>query len=102
MLNYATLHRFLDFGSVVGLEIGIISDNIELAVGMAEYITEKIQNHYGITFFLTIDETCIDNIWKLYDVNDNELKSYVSFITGMGNLNEAKDCVEYLMKKRLL
>lgn len=102
MLDYATLYRFLDFGSVVGLEIGLVSHNIELIVGMSEYITEKIQNRYGIAFFLTIEERYIDGLWKLYNINNNELESYVSFIVGMGDLNEAKDCVEYLIKKRLL
>lgn len=102
MLDYATLHRFLNLGSVVGLEIGLVSHNIELIVGMAEYIAEKIQNRYGIAFFLAIDERDIDGLWKINDVNNNELESYVSFIVGMGDLKEAKDCVEYLMKKRLL
>lgn len=102
MLDYATLHRFYNLGSVVGLGIALISDNIELAIGMAEYITEKIENRYGPAFYLAIDEKYIDDMWKVYNINDDELKSYVSFVVGMDDMQKAKDCVEYLMRKRLL
>ncbi len=102
MLDYATSHRFLRLSSEIGLEIGIISHNIDLAVGMAEYIAEKIENRYGNSYFMCIEEKLIDDIWKIYDMNDKELRSYVSFIVRMNDLNQGKDCVEYLMKKRLL
>lgn len=102
MLDYEASHRFLDMDSMVGLEIAIISHNIELAVGMAEHIIKEIANYCGVTYPLCIREEYVDDMWKLYDMNDKELESYVSFITGISDLEKANDCVEYLMKKRLL
>ncbi len=102
MFDYATIFRFLRFSLWVGLEIGIVSHNIEFAIGMAEYINEVVEARYGACYNLRIEEEYLDDMWKLYDINDKELENYVSFIIAFSSFSQAEDCVKYLLKKGLL